>query len=70
MLRLVGGDHDDDAYSNCERTKVLYAIALTWIGYFFVFLEIKACVALAVLQILPTCSLKASLETQLSRSFI
>jgi len=41
MLRLVWGDHDEDTYSNCGRTKVLYAIALTWIGHFFVFLEIK-----------------------------
>jgi len=70
MLCLVWGDHDEDAYSNCGCTKVLYAIALTWIGHFFVFLEIKARVELAFLQILSTCSLKVSLESMVMPKYL
>jgi len=48
----------------------LYAIALTWIGHFFIFLEIKARVELAFLPILLTCSLKVSLESMVMPKYL
>ena len=53
----VCGDHTVEAYSNCERTKVLYALDFRSLFWTRIFLLIKPCVWFAFIEVLFMCVL-------------